>query len=123
VRLTETQAAALGHYPVLARAVLKQPDMNKTEARYAATLELQQKAGEILWWKFEAITFKLADDCRYTPDFVVMMPDGMIELRETKGFWRDDALVKIRVAAAQFPFRFRSFQLDRKTHRWIERAF
>ncbi len=112
-----------GYFPVIARGALKNPDMNQTEAKYAQLLDLRQKAGEILWWEFEGITLKLADDTRYTPDFDVMLPDGSIECHETKGFWRDDALVKIKVAAKQFPFKFRSFQLNRKTKAWEEREF
>ncbi len=41
----------------------------------------------------------------YTPDFVVMLASGEIELHEVKGYWRDDARAKTRVAAEQFPFR------------------
>lgn len=81
-------------------------EMNKTEAAYAAALDLRIIAGELAAWWFESITFKLAPDCRYTPDFVVMLPDGIIEVHEVKGFWEDDALVKIKVAAQMFPFRF-----------------
>lgn len=76
--------------------------MNKTEAKYAAELEERQKAGEIAWWGFEAVKLRLADKTFYTPDFVVMYGDGRIELVEVKGFWEDDARVKIKVAAAQF---------------------
>lgn len=41
----------------------------------------------------------------YTPDFVVMLASGEIELHEVKGYWRDDARAKTRVAAEQLPFR------------------
>jgi hypothetical protein len=82
--------------------------MNKTEARYADHLELMLKSGEILWYKFEAMTFKLADMCRYTPDFAVLFVDGTFELHEVKGgYIRDDAKVKIKVAAETFPFNFK----------------
>lgn len=119
MHLTQTEAARLG----VAHGTLKDPDMNQTEARYAQLLDLRQKAGEVLWWRFEGVTLKLADDTRYTPDFVVMLADGSMECHETKGFWRDDALVKIKVAAATFPFRFRSFSLNRQTKQWVEREF
>lgn len=45
---------------------------------------------------------KLAPNTFYTPDFVVTFEDR-IELHETKGFWEDDAKIKIRTAAAMFP--------------------
>ncbi len=80
--------------------------MNKTEAAYAGELELRQRAGEIVWYRFEAIKLRLAGKTFYTPDFVVIMANGEVQFHEVKGFWRDDARVKIKVAAEQFPFRF-----------------
>lgn len=80
--------------------------MNKTEAAYASRLELQKKNGGVLWYRFEAVTFKLAHDTRYTPDFLVMMADGTLEAHEVKGFFEDDAKVKVKVAAEMFPIRF-----------------
>lgn len=81
--------------------------MNKTEAEFARYLEAQKQAGEILSYQFESITLKLANDTRYTPDFVVINKDLTITLYEVKGFWRDDARVKYQVAAEKFPyFRF-----------------
>lgn len=78
--------------------------MNKTEARRAAELEAMRIAGEISAWAFEAVTLKLAHDCRYTPDFLVIYGLGHVRFEETKGHWRDDARVKIRVAAEKFPW-------------------
>ena len=80
--------------------------MNKTEARYSAHLEMLRSANEIAWYKYEALKFRLADKTFYTPDFVVMLPDGVIEIHEVKGYWEDDARVKIKVAAETFPFQF-----------------
>jgi len=83
------------------------PAMNKTEAEYAQMLEARRVSGEILWWAYEAMTLKLADNTRYTPDFLVMLPDGVLEIHETKGgFIREDGWLKLKVAAALFPFRF-----------------
>ena len=50
------------------------------------------------------ITLKLAHDCRYTSDFAVMLASGEIELHECKGFMREDASVKLKLAAELFPF-------------------
>lgn len=80
--------------------------MNKTEAAYAEHLAARQHAGEVAWFEFEAMKLRLADKTFYTPDFAVMLADGTIEQHEVKGFWEDDARVKIKVAAALFPFRF-----------------
>ena len=80
--------------------------MNKTEARYAAHLAELQHAGDVLWWKFEGVKLRLADNTFYTPDFAVMFADGRLEMHEVKGFWADDARVKIKVAASIHPFKF-----------------
>lgn len=80
--------------------------MNKLEERYAAELEIKRRAGLIEWFKFEGIKLRLADNTFLTPDFFVMLPDGMLQVHETKGFWEDDARVKIKVAAELYPFQF-----------------
>ena len=88
---------------------LKSGEMNKTEALYADELKKQMNSGEILWWKFEGLTFKLADNTRYTPDFIVLTKDMELEAREVKGsfkFIQDDAKVKIKIASDAFPIRF-----------------
>lgn len=90
----------------LALGRLKPGTQNGTEAEYARVLESRRQAGEIAWYAFEGVTFKLAADTRYTPDFAVMLADGRMEMHEVKGFWRDDAKIKIKVAAEMFPFRF-----------------
>ncbi len=98
---TETRLArmqALGRLPT--------GKMNKTERRYADQLELQKAAGDVLWWAFEPVNLRLGIDCFYKIDFLVMKFDGLLECHEVKGYWTDDALVKIRVAAEKFPFKF-----------------
>lgn len=80
--------------------------LNKTEQAYATRLELLKAGGKVLWYGFEAIKLRLADNTFYTPDFAVLAEDGVMELHEVKGFWTDDARVKIKVAADKFPFRF-----------------
>lgn len=98
--------------------------MNKTEARRAQELDAKLKTGAIRFWKYESVTLKLADGCRYTPDFMVIENDGEVVFEETKGRWRDDALVKIKVVAAQYPhFTFRAFQRDKNTGGWKVKDF
>lgn len=80
--------------------------MNKLETAYSEYLFFRRKAGDILDYRFEAIKLKLAPSTFYTPDFMVFTNDGFIEIHEVKGFWEDDARVKIKVAAEMFPFRF-----------------
>lgn len=99
--------------------------MNKLEAAYAAHLEERKLLGEVLWYSFEAVTFKLGEGCRFTPDFLVMTADGYLECHETKGFWADDAKVKIKLAAEKFPFRFVAMTKVAKKHGggWKETEF
>lgn len=82
----------------------KPGEMNGTEARYADELELAKLSGKILEWRFESMTFVLAERCRYTPDFMILHLDGSVELVDVKGGGpvADDALVKIKCAAEKF---------------------
>lgn len=98
----------------------KQPGaMNKTEQAYALMLEAKKRSGEIVDYRYESVTFKLAKDTRYTPDFYVIFSDR-IELHEVKGgLVRDDARVKFKVAAAKFPeFGWVWCQLKNKKEGW-----
>lgn len=78
---------------------------NRMELRYRAELELRKRAGEILEFWFEGFKFRLADNCFYTPDYVVQLPNGELECHEVKGFWTDDARVKAKVFVDRYPFR------------------
>jgi len=90
----------------LALGRMKAGAMNKTEAAYQSLLETKKRAGLVVWYRFEGIKLRLADNTFYSPDFAVMANDGVMECHEVKGFWRDDARIKIKVAAEQYPFRF-----------------
>jgi hypothetical protein len=100
---------------------LKAGTMNKTEAAYAARLEAQRQAGDVLWWAFECLKLRLADSTFYSPDFIVLVANGTLEAHEVKGYWQDDARAKIKIAAALFPIRFRAFQKQGGT--WLEEDF
>lgn len=104
----KTRMLALGRLPT--------GTMNKTEAAYEAHLCGLWKANEILWYKFEAIKLRLADNTFYTCDFAVLASDSVLELHEVKGFWQDDARVKIKVAASLYPFRFVAVKVIAKKH-------
>lgn len=112
-------AVTAGLNPV-SRGALRPSRMNGTERAYSVVLEARRQAGELLWWAYEVVTLKLADDTRYTPDFAVMLANGELEMHETKGFMRDDAWVKLKVAAEKFPFRFRL--VKREKGAWTERV-
>lgn len=85
---------------------LKTGAMNKTEQAYGAHLELLRQSGYVAWFKFEGVKLRLADNTFYSPDFAVMLTDGQMQMHEVKGFWQDDARVKIKVAADLYPFEF-----------------
>lgn len=92
----------------IAKGTLTPRKMNKTEAAYDGHLTCLRREGHVLWHGFECIKLRLADDTFYTPDFAVLVRDLSLEMHEVKGFWRDDARVKIKVAAETFPFRFKA---------------
>jgi hypothetical protein len=86
--------------------------MNKVETAFAAHLELRRIAREVRRYWFEQWTWKLAADCRFTPDFVAEMADSSLRVYEVKGrhnskigkyYAEDDSKVKIRVFASMFP--------------------
>jgi hypothetical protein len=85
---------------------LKVGEKNKTEDAYGQHLETLKAAGLVVWYKFEGLKFRLADNTFYTPDFAVMLSSGHLEAHEVKGYWQEDARVKIKVAADMYPIRF-----------------
>ena len=112
--------------PTARRALGRLPTghMNKTEAAYAGRLELRKAAGEILGYDFEALKFRLADNTFYTPDFAVMLSTQELQAHEVKGFWEDDARVKIKMAARLFPIQFVAvFAPRRKADDWAFEEF
>lgn len=117
-RMTEQQYRAIsnrkpasGRTRTQALGRLKAGSMNKTESSYAEHLKAAQIAGEVEAWWFEGIGLKVAPNCHYYPDFLVLLPDGRLEVHEVKaraanGSFRaeDDARVKLKVCAEKFPF-------------------
>jgi hypothetical protein len=88
---------------------LKTGEMNKTEAAYELVLKARMQAGDVVWYKFEGMKFRLADNTFYTPDYCVLLSDGSLEMHEVKGaraIFADDAKVKIKVAAEMYPMQF-----------------
>ncbi len=97
-------------------ATKRRGSMTKPEREMAMILEAQRKNCEIESWKFEGVTFKLSDGCRYTPDFFVVVLSLPLRLRiiETKGpFIREDAMIKFKVAKEQNPWA--EWQLHQRT--------
>jgi hypothetical protein len=94
--------------------------LNKTERAFLEHLKADPEYDRVLP---HAITLKLANGCRYTPDFIAYHSavdtfgdTDQIYAFEVKGFMRDDAAVKLKVAAAQYGWMF-SFHLVTKLPR------
>jgi len=85
---------------------------NATERAWGAELDLRLRAGELTWVGFEAITLKLADRLRYTPDWIARTARGETLAWEVKGFFRDDARAKLLTANEAYPWI--TFHLVRK---------
>lgn len=87
------------------------PYRSRLEARYAADLEVLAKGLHIVRWHYEAIRIRLAPRTTITIDFEVVKQIKLrggeqvyrIELHEVKGFRRDDAMAKLKIAAALHP--------------------
>lgn len=94
--------------------------MNKTEERYAN----ECLRGKYDSYFFERIKLRLADTTFYTPDFMAITHEGYIEFHEVKGYWEDDARVKIKVAAEQYSmFNFKGAIFDSKQKKWKMEQF
>lgn len=90
--------------------IAKRGEMNKTESEYASGLDSDKRAGEIIEYWFEPFSLRLSNPpegqpARYTPDFLVLMPDGLTVVIDVKGSGLDDpaSIVRIKCAAEQFP--------------------
>lgn len=105
-----------------ARGVRHVPgQMNRLEASYASYLDGLKHAKAVLWYEFESVKLKLAPSTFYTPDFLVMLADETLEVHEVKGFWEDDARVKIKVASDKFPFKF--IAITKEKGLWVREEF
>jgi hypothetical protein len=101
--------------------------MNLTEKKFAQYLELRRQIGEVAWWCFEGMSFKIGERCYYTPDFPVMFSTCEMHIFDVKGTQRkqnkagevyetdyteDDARVKLAACATLYPFPFSIAYLD-----------
>lgn len=96
--------------------------MNGLETAYSQVLEARRLAGEIKMWRFESVNLRLADRTWVKLDFKVTPNSGPEEYHETKGRWREDARVKMKVAAEQFP-EYSFFGVQRIKREWVFEQF
>jgi len=102
--------------------------MNKTEEEYAEILQARRLTGEVIRFDFESMTFKLAKDCRYTPDFSVWLADGSMQFIDCKGAGPMDekSRVKAKLAAELFPqfvFIIEQKQAKKNGGGWVQQVF
>lgn len=116
--------SAVRHDKAVVSPVQRDRGMNKTEAAYARHLD---SMGAV--WKYESVKLRLADNTFFTPDFMVI--DGGVRMVDTKAYWKskgsfhaeDDAMVKIKVAAEQYPwFSFEIAWFDPSVNAWQHKA-
>ncbi|HNX38720.1 MAG TPA: hypothetical protein PL124_12300 [Candidatus Cloacimonadota bacterium] len=76
------------------------------EEDYAKHLDVLRASGQIREFHYEPFRILLADKCTYLPDFVVVPADpaAPVEVHEVKGFPREDAIIKFKVAAAKLTY-------------------
>lgn len=85
-------------------------EKNGLEAKYEAEVLIPQRdRGEVVAWHFEAVTLDVivpneAKPARLTPDYLVLMADGTIEMRDVKGFCEEDAKLKVKAASERYPW-------------------
>lgn len=123
----------------LERADLRKIRMNKTETRYAQHLEAFRMCGEVVWYAFEPMKFRLADNTHWTPDFGVMVAVDPMEIvanlpkritfvdvkgtrKNGKPWVEEDAQLKIKVCARLFPM-FRFVQAWWWNGKWEEKEY
>jgi hypothetical protein len=109
---TDTQGAT--KTSVKAKGRLPDTGMNGLETRFAGILEARKASGEVLWYMFQPMGLNIGTGAKYRPDFGVLLSSGEFVFYETKGFWREASRVRIKVAAALFPFRFIAVKWSKK---------
>lgn len=108
--ILRTQHKGYGLTALRAKGRMKKGELNRTESSYAQYLEGEKQSGRVADYWFESLKLKVADGtCWYTPDFIVLRPDGRLEIHEVKGapaVFLDDSKVKCKVIADKYPFDF-----------------
>lgn len=109
--------ATRGAADIVLKPSTDEAKLNKTERAF---LQWLRALGEYRNIDCQAVTLKLGDDCRYTPDLTAIhCATGARAAFEVKGFMRDDALVKLKVAARKFRWLFHFLLVRReKSGNW-----
>ena len=122
--------------------------LNTLESRFRDQLEEWKMAGLVRWYIAKPCAFRISQGCHWYPDFMVWWGyakgpfstdyrpthweidqsfagvEQNIQLIDVKGFWRDDALVKVKTIAELYPcFLVSSVMWDKKGKTWRWRHF
>lgn len=103
----------------------KRGEMNGLESQFAQRLEDLKQIKAIRSWSYESVKFRIAfgeKPCWFTPDFVVVDRMGEIACYETKGWWREAARLRIKVAAGVVTWA-RFIGVKRIKGEWIFESF
>jgi hypothetical protein len=123
-RVTLSELPPEARRAVLAKALTQTRTprgMNKLETAFSRILDEGVRDGTFDRWDYEPESLRLAANTFFTPDFRVVFRDGSVTFYEVKGFWRDDARVKIKVAARLHPYRF--VAVRREKGEWVYEEF
>jgi len=102
-KLDPAPAVELRKLDLVRRPTTDEAGLNKLERRYLSHLRMLK----VPCLNIQAITLKLAFDCRLTCDFTYVDENGVLTFVDTKGFQREDAKIKMLTAARKFTeFRF-----------------
>jgi hypothetical protein len=94
--------------------------MNKLERAFWERLQAARSDGIFRDIYREPLKLRLAGNTFYTPDFLTYSPFNGMHLWETKGYMREDAAIKLKVAASMYPsFAWVLVQRDRGRWRCI----
>jgi hypothetical protein len=92
---------------------------NKWERNYAQYLDLRKYIKEIACYRYEGLAFRLATNTYLHPDFLVVMPDGRMEIHEVKGHKREKWWARFKIAREMFPwFTWRVVKIEKG--QWVE---
>lgn len=111
---------------------------NPLEVAFGQELERRKNRGEILEYEFEAEALRIAwtdkatgrKGATYTPDFRAITADGEVVFYEVKPmqssgkpYFREDAKLKLKMAADRHPYRFIIAMRRGKDGPWVEQPY
>lgn len=94
------------------------PYRSKWEWQYARRLVWERDVGMIRDFQYEPDRLEIGVGAFYTPDFGVDLIDGGREMREVKGYKREAAMVRLKVAAQRYSH-LRFVLVTKKAGQWV----